>query len=81
MGSYPHLHPQQGAEESQRPMHMHNKVHGHASLIKMYATHMCNGWTTYKMQWGWCIRGPKPVRFPRFPAPQTEGTVYTEALT
>ncbi|GBP07548.1 hypothetical protein EVAR_4883_1 [Eumeta japonica] len=37
-------------------MHMHNKVHGHASPIQMYATHMCNGCTTYKMQWEWCIR-------------------------
>ncbi|GBP34698.1 hypothetical protein EVAR_31567_1 [Eumeta japonica] len=27
-----------------------NEVHGHASPIKMYATHMCNGCTTYKMQ-------------------------------
>ncbi|GBP09751.1 Probable RNA-directed DNA polymerase from transposon BS [Eumeta japonica] len=27
------------------------------------------------------LSGPKPVRFPRFPAPQTEGPVYTVALT
>ncbi|GBP61952.1 hypothetical protein EVAR_45009_1 [Eumeta japonica] len=33
-----------------------NEVHDHASPIKMYATHMCNGCTTYKMQWEWCIR-------------------------
>ncbi|GBP69098.1 hypothetical protein EVAR_87377_1 [Eumeta japonica] len=37
-------------------MHMHNEVLGHASPIKMYATHMCNGCTTYKIQREWCIR-------------------------
>ncbi|GBP81660.1 hypothetical protein EVAR_28749_1 [Eumeta japonica] len=38
-----------------------NEVHGHASPIKMYATHMCNGCTTYKMQWEWCIRHVQSV--------------------
>ncbi|GBP40817.1 Nucleic-acid-binding protein from transposon X-element [Eumeta japonica] len=37
-------------------MHMHNEVHDHASPIKMYATHVCNGCTTYKMPWEWCTR-------------------------
>ncbi|GBP72329.1 hypothetical protein EVAR_90425_1 [Eumeta japonica] len=37
------------------PMHMSTKVHGHASPIKMYATHMCNGCTTYKIQLELCI--------------------------
>ncbi|GBP94600.1 Probable RNA-directed DNA polymerase from transposon BS [Eumeta japonica] len=37
-------------------MHIHREVHGHASPIKIYVTHMCNGCTTYKMQLEWCIR-------------------------
>ncbi|GBP43576.1 hypothetical protein EVAR_87493_1 [Eumeta japonica] len=38
------------------PMHRNAKLHGYASLIKMYATHMCNGCTIYKMQLECCIR-------------------------
>ncbi|GBP62755.1 hypothetical protein EVAR_51707_1 [Eumeta japonica] len=48
----------EGVEDprASEPMHVHEKVHGHASPIKMYATHMCNGCTTYKMQLERCIR-------------------------
>ncbi|GBP30208.1 hypothetical protein EVAR_94516_1 [Eumeta japonica] len=36
--------------------HLNEEEHGHVSPIKMYATHMCNGCTVYKMQLEWCIR-------------------------
>ncbi|GBP15116.1 hypothetical protein EVAR_11418_1 [Eumeta japonica] len=38
------------------PTHMNIKLHGQVSLIKMYATHMCNGCIIYKMQLDWSIR-------------------------
>ncbi|GBP35998.1 hypothetical protein EVAR_29124_1 [Eumeta japonica] len=50
------VRPQIGVPSATGANDLNAKVHGHASLIKMYATHMCNGCTIYKIQLDWCNR-------------------------